>query len=261
MVRIAEAMVLAAGKTAEMFLKAWLEANAWVKFLSAAVLFKKFGGFKLLGYLVATPFLQSFTKAFVAGFAVEMGIATGVGGRITAAMTSAGLTAGTAFGAAFVPAAIAAMAVLASLQGENAADRALKPDASMKSKIWAALTSGINLPLTKLTGEGVIGNLKKLFGGASGGVIPPGGTSFVGERGIELARATPTGTEIVPLSRNSLSSLRPVPEAAGLGGAVRFQLYTSVQVDRREIARAYNDQTAFDAARRGGTPLMQEGVG
>jgi uncharacterized protein YoxC len=256
---IARIFMAAAPAIADQFIQAWLNADGWTRLLTVVAFLIWFTPvFSALGKKMAAvfivPFLSNFSTAFVAALAVE----TAAGGRIAAAMTTAGTVSGRWFGRAFAVGMIAAI-VLAIPDINDALKDATGAPKSNKKGAWGrAFDLGPVDDFLKDRWDNINpfnqqqGTVRP--GGALGGVIPPGGSAFVGERGIEMAHATPTGTEIVPLDRNSLSSIHTVPETGGMANAFHFFLTTSVQLDRREIARAVSDQVAYETARRGGAP-------
>lgn len=85
----------------------------------------------------------------------------------------------------------------------------------------------------------------------AGGILPYGSSGFVGEQGPELATVGPYGANITPLSRVNLKPQRLL-DVPKMENAMHINLNTSVQVDRREIARAVSEERAYKKARRGG---------
>lgn len=262
---IANAFVNNAGSIAETFIIAWLNAGAWAKLLTAAAILRKFGFFGWLGKQVAGMFIKPFIAKFAAEFAASIGIETAAGSAISTAMGTAGGRMGGIFGRAFrkswIAIVIAAAATLwPSIKKQLGLDKAAvqnKPGA--RSNLFKSTQN-------KMSKGGTLGQipvdpksvLKTVWGwitgGQTGGVIPPGGTSLVGEAGPELATAGLRGTEIRPLSSNSRHTLPSigVPAMPDLSNMMNITVHSYVMVDKREVGRAVSNQNAYDKARRGG---------
>jgi hypothetical protein len=248
---------------AGMFANAFVHSGAWAQFFTVAYFLKKFGFFKLLGKQVAAIFIGPFLSSFGAAFATGIGIESAAGGTIGSAMTSAGTRAGALFGGAFYTAAILSI-VLIGEAARREIDKAVRdkvPGGKKISDTAAFLTENIPIPGAPQGAELAKGLFDQLFGkkkkpkprgGALGGVIPPGGSAYVGERGMEMARVGPRGTEIVPLNRNSRNNLPSPIDVPDLQGAMNITVHSSLSVDKREIARAVSDQVNYESSRRGG---------
>lgn len=277
---IANTFAGAAPGALRLFVSSWLEAGPWAKFLTAAVLIKKLGGFRAAGAKAGEhfvgPFMRVFGTAFVSSLVGE-GAAAGLGGRLTAASNTLGRNMGKAAAAGFIlgwlylgtDIAKTIRDTLSTALNQKKFDPSRNPlDPGVTGAGGPQLdTWGILKAILPSVGKGAaeVGKAatdppgtaakiiqKLLFGGATGGAIPLGGMSLVGEGGPELASATATGTRITPLRSNSRHSLPSMMDIPNLEGAMSLRIYTSVQVDRREIARAVDDQNAYNAARRGG---------
>jgi hypothetical protein len=258
---ISSAFVNNAGSVAETFIVAWLNAGAWAKLLTAAAILRKFGFFGWIGKQVAGMFVKPFIAKFAAEFAASIGVETAAGSAISTSMGRAGGRLGGVFGRAFrfawIAIVIAAAAALwPSIKKQLGLDKAAvqnKPGA--RSKLFQNTQN-------KMSHGGTLGQIpvdpKKIWnwitGGQTGGVIPPGGMSFVGEAGPELAIAGPRGTQIRPLSSNSRHTLPSVgiPALPDLSDMMNITVHSYVMVDKREVGRAVNNQNAYDRARRGG---------
>ncbi|HWI69381.1 MAG TPA: hypothetical protein VNS88_13590, partial [Nitrospiraceae bacterium] len=83
-----------------------------------------------------------------------------------------------------------------------------------------------------------------------GGMLHAGTTGIVGEAGPELAHVTRGGAMITPLGQGMPGNIG-VPS---LENVLSLNLATSVQIDKREIARAYNTELARVTGQRGGRP-------
>jgi hypothetical protein len=246
---IANTLATHAPTAAGIFLQAFFEAGAWAKLLTAVYVLSKFGVFTKLGRLFSGPFGTAFVEAFMLRF----GVATTASGAIGRAMTAAGTASGKLFAAGLVVGVVAGLVALAPT-----IDRALGNKETPKGQNvwdwWKRQVRGKdkNNPMFLGPFIDVWKDMKSWVttppGGASGGVIPMGGQAFVGEKGPEIAQATSSGTQIKPLSGNGL---QPISDIPNLSSSMRFEFTSIVQVDKREIARAYNAQTAFDKARRG----------
>jgi hypothetical protein len=239
---IVVALVTHAPKAAELFLTTFFNAGIWTQLITAAFLAKKFG---LLGKVWENTAGLA-VDAFAAGFATKMGDP-----KKMEKFSTAGNKAGKAFGAGFViGAAIGLGLIVDTIIGEVLKKLGVDTLPGQKTHNPIQGTLGyLKDQVEKLN------NPRALFpriGGATGGLIPQGGAAWVGESGPEIATANPWGTQITPLSRNGLESLRPA-ELPNMSGALNIYLTTSVQVNRREIARAYSEETSYITARRGGT--------
>lgn len=241
---------------AGIFLKAFVDAGAWAKFLTVAVFAAKFGFFGAVGRRAAAIFVVPFVEAFAAAFAAQFALQTTAGGTIAGAMSTGGQRMGTAFGKGMILGVIAAIPAI-TYEIEMAIINSMGP----LKKFYDSLGEG----------RGGFGGIKDLFGGiwddlrehsglnpknftnlgkAAGGMIFPGQSRWVGERGPEIAQSTAHGTMITP--GNRAAAIKPqVIDIPDLSSAIRLISNVSVQVDRREIARAVSDQRAYDAARRG----------
>jgi len=122
---------------------------------------------------------------------------------------------------------------------------------------------GINIgeinPLVDNSAARTIGNVRGGAGGAAavvyGGAAPrrrnkraQGGSisnwAVVGENGPELARHTPSYTEITPLARRR-------PSGAGLDGAIQLHIEVPVIMRGKEVTRVVADEKSEWDARRG----------
>jgi hypothetical protein len=249
---------------AGIFLQAFVNAGAWAKFLTVAFFLTKFGFFGALGKRVAgifiTPFITAFTEAFVASLAIE----TAAGGRIAVAMSTAGSVSGRYLGKGLAIGAVAGfIAIFPSLYDAAMSKLGQTTHGSSwkgVSQTWWDLWQKMGGLGSKGATGGIFGALGDMFnpkswfdkigGRAAGGIIFPGQTRWVGERGPELASATTGGTMITPNSRTPQIP-RSVVDIPDISSAIRLISNVTVQVDRREIARAVADQRAYDAARRG----------
>jgi hypothetical protein len=271
---------------AGLFASAFVHAGAWAQFFTIAFFLKKFGFFKWVGAQAATYFIKPFLSAFGTAFIGAIGgetLAGSLGTKIAAGSATAGKAAGKLFGAAFLvglllllPEITKEMDKIAERYGFNIN----KPNT--KEEKTFGKTTGIlepwiraNIPGANALYEGLLdrgstgpkrrrpartgGARGGLLGGATGGVIPTGVMSLVGENGPEVAQASPWGTRITPLSGNSRHSLPGAIGLPDLQDAMRIHLTTSVQVDKREIGRAVDERVAYVTARRSGTPPRQEG--
>jgi len=111
-------------------------------------------------------------------------------------------------------------------------------------------TSAVDIDTSKLGlpsgGGSLLGSLWDMIPGkAGGGMIPLGTAAVVGEGGRpELAMAGPTGTMISPISTSPPADIKLNPIQI-------VRLSTSVQVDKREIARAQDEFEIHQKNRRG----------
>lgn len=232
------------------FLDAFIHANAWVHFFGILYLTKKLGVFKALGKALGAMFLTPFIEAFIPGFLATFGISVETG-SIAATMTAAGTTAGGAFGLAFQIAMIAALTF-----GVYKFYKWLKSETEKQKKLRAHLDKtrkekGVT-PYRASRGGPTY--TRQTHGGATGGVLPFGLSSLVGENGPEIASAGPRGTKIIPLRGNSRHTLPGAMDVPSLENAINLHVMTSVQIDKREIARAYNTELARVTGSRGGRP-------
>jgi hypothetical protein len=280
---IANTFASAAPTMAMTFARAFVNAGGWAKFFTIAIFLKKFGFFTWVGKGAATyfikPFLASFGTAFVASIGGEA-LAGSVGAKIATASSTAGKGAGKLFGAGFLigfllllPEIEKEMDKLAKRTGMTVNKPGTKenqqfgPVTGVAEKWIRDNVPGANA-LYKLFGEGAGSPRKKNrsqtvvplpgtrpHGGALGGILPPGGTAIVGETGPELATMGSRGTTITPLSRNSRHTLPGALEIPNLDNVMHVSVFSTINVDRREIARAVSDQNAYRTARRGGTPV------
>jgi hypothetical protein len=126
---------------------------------------------------------------------------------------------------------------------------------SIRSGIDSAIGKGKGGGLLGLGGVDKFGNLFGLLGDSNnnklmlpgkqfGGMIPIGTTAWVGEAGPELAFAGPTGTMISPISTSP-------PTDVSIDPVQIIRLSTSVQVSRREIARAQQEYEIHRKNKRG----------
>jgi hypothetical protein len=241
---------------AGIFLKAFVNAGAWAKFLTIAFFMTKFGFFGKLGSALAGVFLKPFIEKFTASFTASIAIETAAGGRIATAMSTAGTASGKWFGKGLMLGIIAAIVMIAptiskelskipliggligrysgSVQGTGGAWGNLWDDIKgtfSPDKWWQRMNPG-------------------MMGKAAGGMIFPGQSRWVGERGPEVAKVTAGGAMITPGDRPQpiSSGIVDIPD---ISSAVRLISNISIQVDKREIARAVDDQRAYDSARRG----------
>ena len=236
---IATGLATHAPRAAEVFIRAFLNANAWAKLLTVGWFLKRFGFFGALGSAVAGPFVKAFVKRAAPGLAAAFLAEGTIGGAIVAGAASAGAALAAAVAAAapiVIPVVLAVTAVgaLAWLLGKIGHHN-YNPHQSLKREAQHSLQEGGPRPLFT----------RQVPHHQSGGVIPVGGFGMVGEAGPEIAFAGPSGTRIAPLNFGSKSVDIP-----NLGGAMTFNLYTSVQIDKREVARAVSQQQAYDRARR-----------
>jgi hypothetical protein len=222
----------------------------------------------MVGNAIAGVFLKPFLKQFAIGFAGAIGgeaLAGSLGTKIAGTMTVAGKSAGGIFGKMFMLGVIAAMVVFGPDLRKKASDlvpKWLKPlFAGPEDIVNQIIHPGRKKSKEREQDfEDVINSLipdVKLPtrpGGAFGGVIPPGGSSIIGETGPEVAFAGARGTKITPLARNSRNTFTQ-PDIPNLAGAFHITVISHLNVDKREIARAVNDDAAYNAARRGGQPL------
>jgi hypothetical protein len=257
------------GPTAALlFVNAFMNAGSWAQLLTVAWALKKFGFFSMVGNAIAGVFLKPFLKQFAIGFAGAIGgeaLAGSLGTKIAGTMTVAGKSAGGIFGKMFMLGVIAAMVVFGPDLRKKASDlvpKWLKPlFAGPEDIVNQIIHPGRKKSKEREQDfEDVINSLipdVKLPtrpGGAFGGVIPPGGSSIIGETGPEVAFAGARGTKITPLARNSRNTFTQ-PDIPNLAGAFHITVISHLNVDKREIARAVNDDAAYNAARRGGQPL------
>lgn len=249
---VANALAQHGPQAAWIFLKAFVDAGAWAKFLTVAVLLTKFGVFGKLGGAVAAifvkPFIERFTAAFVAAIAVE----TTAGGTISAAMATAGRKSGENFGRAFTLGILAFIPVL-MYEIEMKLINAIGPLKSLYESLGEGRGGfGGIWDMAK----GAFNNFWKQLvpGKAAGGMIFPGQSRWVGERGPELAQATASGTMIYPGNRAIPNIPMGSMDIPDISNAIRLITNVSVQIEKREIARAVADQKAYDSARRGQEP-------
>jgi hypothetical protein len=278
---IASAFVNNAGSMAETFIMAWVNAGAWAKLLTAAVILRKFGFFGWIGKRVATMFVEPFVSKFAASFLASIGIEFAGGSAISGAMSGAGGRMGKAFGVAFRVAALASVVYFSvqinqwltkqdwykKLTGKKTGTKV-----GAKPGQFGTFLKGITPGNPFQTAKSIVKSFTDFggmllnsipnplsphlpsFGGQFGGVIPPGGRSLVGEAGPELAIAGPRGTQIRPLSSNSRHTLPSmgIPALPDLSDMLNITVHSYVMVDKREVGRAVNNQNAYDRARRGG---------
>lgn len=232
---------------AGIFLKAFVDAGAWAKFLTIAFFMTKFGFMSKLGAWAAGIFLKPFAERFVAGFSATMAIEGAAGGRIATAMGAAGTASGKAFGKGIM---LGALTVIPALTYEF--QMAIINSIGPLKKFYDSLGKG-GKHEHLLDPKGLFDNFWKTItprGKASGGMIFPGQTSLVGEHGPEVAKVSAGGAMITPGDRVQPrgNSIVDIPD---ISSAIRLISNVSVQVDKREIARAVDDQRAYDSARRG----------
>jgi len=255
---ISNAVASLAPKAAGLFIDAFMNSGAWARFLTVVFLLGKFGVFRALGRQVAAIFIEPFMAAFVTRFASMITFEAAAGGGIGTAMAAAGTAAGTLFGLAAQAAIIAAILIAAK-------------EILAKDQTWHDFLFG----KPKLTGGGLLGLLNKqskdpkvpaprttnpqLRGPqvrtkAAGGLIPSGTLALVGEAGPELAMAGVGGTTISPLSASGTqtgSGMQPMSIPPISVSDFVPPINVSVQVERREIARAVADYQQYRQARRG----------
>ena len=267
---IANSFASAGPVVAQTFAKAFINAGAWAKFFTLAIFLKKFGFFSFLGGRVAENFLRPFAKAFSEGFAARITGAAAAEGVIGQASTAAGTKAGTVFGAAFVAAAIIGVALIGEA-ARREIDKAIRekiPGGNILSDVAGFLNQNLPGPLGKANKlrqevfdtlfnketpqrdkDKAIQDIIRRQGKAIGGTVPFGGGAVVGESGPEVLNMTPMGAQITPLSGFS-----PVVDLPNIQNSLRISLNSTIQVNRREIARAVAEEAAYVAARRGGRP-------
>jgi len=271
---VATTMATHAPDAAMLFLDAFIHSGAWAQFLTVAFFAKKFGFFKSLGKSIGKTFVDPFTEAFMKQFALKLGIEAGAEGAIGRAAASAGATAGTLFGVAFGLGAAALIGyyigkalvkisgskawndVLEAIHAPTRAGKAPGADKIIQSAANPKLPDTRGIPSnpqasSRRAERRTRHRNRRLGGGALGGVVPPSGQAIVGEQGPELATHSPRGTRIIPLHQNSRQYLQPI-DIPNLQQAMRITVNTSVQINRREIARAVADEAAYNKARRGG---------
>jgi hypothetical protein len=285
---IASAFVNNAGRIASTFISAWVNAGAWAKLLTAAVILRKFGFFGWLGRRVGTMFVEPFIAKFASAFLASIGIELGAGSAIEGAMKTAGGTMGKAFGLAFRIAAFASMIYAVTIfqgwlkkqpwyqkltgTGKGSIDKKVGGGGQVSNflhsfpfgnaldavkSFWGATTNLFNV----ITGSVKDPTKFNPPGGQFGGVIGPGGMSIVGEAGPELAIAGVRGTEIRPLSSNSRHTLPSIgiPSLPDLSDKLHFTIHNYMVVDSREVARSVANYSAYEAARRGGRAQPSRG--
>jgi hypothetical protein len=86
-------------------------------------------------------------------------------------------------------------------------------------------------------------------GGATGTVIPVGGSRLVGEQGPELAWNQGGATVVKPLGGPG-EGARSASEVQPISGIVHVHSTSIIQIDRRELGRAMADEIADARARR-----------
>lgn len=258
---VATTIAQAAPHAAGLFIDAFMNSGAWARFFTILFLLKKFGIFRALGKQVGVMFVEPFIKAFLIRFTAMIGFETAAGGGIATAMATAGTAAGVIFGAA-ASVAIAAAILIAT------------KEVFAKDQTWKDFLFG----KPKLTGKGLLGSdfFKNLFSGpsknpadqfgglgprggpkhkAAGGLIPSGTLALVGEAGPELAMAgIGGGTTISPLNSGGTqtgSGMQPMSIPPISVSDFVPPINVSVQVERREIARAVADYQQYRQARRG----------
>jgi hypothetical protein len=226
---VSNSFAAAAPTMAWTFVKAWWNAGAWAKLFTVALLLRRFGVFSKVGGIIGDRIALAIATRLTAAFAAEGAIGVAV---------AAGAEAITAALAAIAPIAIpviltvTAVGALAWLLGK-VGHHNYNPHQSLKREAQHSLQEGGPRPLFT----------RKVPHHAGGGVIGMGGLGVVGEAGPEIAMAGPRGTAIIPLSGMSAN----VPD---ISRAMNFTIYTSVQIDKREVARAVSQQAAYDKARR-----------
>lgn len=235
---------------AELFLTGFINAGSWTKFLTITYLLYKFKVFSSLGKMAGTMFVAPFVRQFMISFTAALFGASAEEGAIGAAMKNFGGKSGAIFGRAFALGLIAAIASLAP-EIANAVLHALDPSNAGKIT-WKTGLQQLNpldnvVPFLKRNLDALFGNPLKPFGGrATGGQIGLGQSSWVGEAGPEIATATPYGTQVTPLGSGATPGDTP-----DLRGALHIILHSHVYMNRREVATAYNEEKAFNDARRG----------
>ena len=279
-------------RAAALFLDAFFHAGAWAQFFTIAFLMKRFGIFKLLGAAVARPFIDAFMKVVLARFGVMLGIEALASGSMGTAAAAAGAALGTVFWGAFALGAAALLGIaLAKILDKFSRSRIYKNflriigaptagggPAPGPEKITASALQGTgqapNTPIThnvgpvelkprQAPGAGIHHNLPPAFRGApnlrrkaAGGLIPSGTLALVGEAGPELAMSTVGGTHISPLTgsgTNTGSGMMPMAIPPISVSDFVPPISVSVQIERREIARAVADYEQYRRARRGET--------
>lgn len=258
-------------KAAGIFLKAFVQADAWAKFLTIGYFAVRFGFFGKLGAWAGGIFVTPFIERFGAAFVASLGASGALGVSIQTAMASAGTSAGTAFGGGLASAggaiAAAAGSAIGSALGVAIAAAAgtafvahffpaggpgTKLQNFSPGSIWDWMKK--NSPIVGGSGGSSFGDiLKGIFGRhkAAGGLLFPGQTAVVGERGPEVARVGPGGAEITPMDRAQAAIPHGIVDIPDISSAIRLITNVSVQVDKREIARANAESRAYDKARRG----------
>jgi len=216
---------------------------------------KKFGFFGALGRRTAGPFARSFIAALLPRFAA----ASAAGGALEGAFVSAGTASGAAFGAAFIAAAGPLIVVWAAHELNKYIDsKVTTPDELNLHQGGRDEGGGIKGWLKRHVRENPLDTAKTFHpfgwgkGKAVGGTIPFGGASIVGESGPEVAHTGALGTTITPLSRAKTGRIGSL-DTPNLSGMIHVHVNTSIQINRREIAKAVGDEIAFTKARRGGS--------
>jgi hypothetical protein len=251
---IATGMATHAPQAANVFIRAFLDSGGWAQLLTVAWFMKKFGIFSAIGRRSANLFIVPFVENVGAAFLLAVGgeqLTGKLGSKIRLASATMGRGAGKAMGKGMlVGLVIAAPAIIDEISIIVQKAFGVKHPQGTFDKAIHDIAGALDpRNITKhLPGRIVPGS-----GGASGGVIPPFGSSLVGERGPEIAFAGARGTQITPLTRNSRNNFAQ-PSLPDLEGMINITVHSHLHVERREIAHAVEQQKRYEKARRGGRP-------
>lgn len=232
----ADAFARAAGTVVLAFINAWWHSSLWGKLFIGWMLTKWLIGVNLFGVLARHAGAR-FVTAFGIYLGPRMAAMFAAEGLIGAPIVGAGDRLGRSFGRKFVGGMVVGIAALAFVfkdelerigsEAGKGIFRKLLPDVDLDF-LWNPHDWQNILPKGK----------------AAGGLIPTGTSAFVGERGLEMATATPAGAMIRPMTGSS--GLIEPPQRGSLAiSDILPPLHVHVDVDRREIGRAnvnWNDE-------------------
>ena len=252
---IATGLATHAPKAAALFARAFANSGGWAQFLTIAWALKRFGFFKALGKQIAKIFVVPFMQQFGIMFAAELGGEAAAGGliaRMTASSSKAGGVVGKAFGKAFIVGAAIGLVALAPTIEDAVRNSSWYQKHIKKGSTADKILSASGIDAIKAFG-GFLGNQFGKLGHPkqTGGIIPYGGISVVGESGPELASVTPRGTMIRPMGGSAMPS-NGMPAIPNLEDKLHVTVYSTIMVEKRQIARAVSDSNNYDTARRGG---------
>jgi len=235
------------------FVKTWLAMDPSTKLFVLAYFFKR-QIFATMGKLAVSVFVRNFAVGASAAFAAE--------GTVGAAVAGRGAVIGNIFGKAFTAAAL--LYIGSQLEKELINQfPVLKKYLPQKPKDAPHTARNIAKDAYNLAAKGPNTVFKKVFGRrllpggkAGGGTIPWGTSSIVGELGPEIASATPSGMQITPrgFQPEGTAGLRSIESMLKVSDMLP-PVHVHLNVERREIGKAYVDWENDTKSRRGGRRL------